>query len=63
MVALLFALGIIGLCVVLLAVVTRHMVNTIMNMYNDILDRSLYNYGIDKVTKKHKEDTNDSDRT
>lgn len=58
--ALLFSLGIILVCVVLLAVVTRHMVKTVMKMYDELLDWSLMNYGINR---KNKEDNNDSDRT
>lgn len=55
MTALLFSLGLIGLCNVLVVLVTRHMVNTIMCMHmcNDILDRDVHNNDIDEVIKKH----------
>lgn len=63
MTALLFTLGIIVLCIVLLVYTVHHMVDTLMRLYDDMLDDRLGNYGVDKTSKKHKEDTNDSDRT
>lgn len=63
MTVLLFTLGIIVLCIVLLVFTVHHMVDTLVKLYDDVLDDRLGNYGIDKVTKKYKEDNNDSDRT
>lgn len=63
MTALLFTLGIIVLCIVLLVYTVHHMVDTLMRLYDDVLDDRMGNYGTDKATKKYKEDTNDSDRT
>lgn len=63
MIALLFTLGIIVLCIVLLVFTVHHMVDTLMRLYDDVLDDRLGNYGINKVSKKYKEDDNDSDRT
>lgn len=63
MTALLFSLGLIGLCIVLIVVTVHHMVDTLMRLYDDVLDDRLGNYGINKVSKKYKEDDNDSDRT
>lgn len=63
MTALLFTLGIIVLCIVLLVFTVHHMVDALMRLYDDVLDDRLGNYGVDKVSKKYKEDTNDSDRT
>lgn len=56
MTALLFTLGIIALCIVLLVFTVHHMVDTLMRLYDDVLDDRLGNYAIDKVSKKHKED-------
>lgn len=86
MTALLFALGIVALCVVLIVVLVRHKKYkqdnndigvcipnnrriidrydiTVMKLRDDLLDERLGNYGINKVSKKYKEDENDSDRT
>ena len=63
MTALLFTLGIIVLCIVLLVFTVHHMVDTVMKLHDDLLDERLGNYGINKVSKKYKEDDNDSDRT
>lgn len=63
MTALLFSLGLIGLCIVLIVVTVHHMVDTLVKLYDDVLDDRLGNYGINKVSKKYKEDDNDSDRT
>ena len=59
MTALLFSLGLIGLCIVLIVIMVHHMVDTVMKLHDDLLDERLGNYGI----KKYKEDDNDSDRT
>lgn len=59
MTALLFALGLIGLCIVLIVFTVHHMVDTVMKLHDDLLDERLGNYG----SKKYKEDDNDSDRT
>ena len=59
MTALLFSLGIILVCVVLIAFTTRHMVNTVMRLYDDLLEDRLENYGIQKGQRhKYKEDDN-----
>ena len=75
MTALLFSLGLIGLCIVLIVFMVHHMVDTVMKLHDDLLDERLGNYGINliderlnkyginKVSKKYKEDNNDSDRT
>lgn len=54
MTALLFALGLIGLCIVLIVFTVHHMVDTVMKLHDDLLDERLGNYGI----KKYKEDDN-----
>lgn len=46
MTALLFSLGIILVCVTLMFIVCRHMVNTMMKMYDNLIDNYLDNYGI-----------------
>lgn len=63
MTALLFALGIVALSLVLIVFTVHHMVDTVMKLHDDLLDERLDNYGINKVSKKYKEDDNDSDRT
>lgn len=63
MTALLFALGIVALSLVLIVFTVHHMVDTVMKLHDDLLDERLSNYGINKVSKKYKEDDNDSDRT
>ena len=63
MTALLFSLGLIGLCIVLIVFTVHYMVDTVMKLHDDLLDERLGNYGINKVSKKYKEDDNDSDRT
>lgn len=55
MTALLFSLGLIGLCIVLIVITIHHMVDTVMKLHNDLLDERLGNYGI----KKYKRDNND----
>lgn len=86
MTALLFALGIVALCVALIVLLVRHGKHkqdnndigvcipnnrriidiydiTVMKLHDDLLDERLDKYGIKKVSKKYKEDDNDSDRT
>ena len=63
MTALLFALGIVALSLVLIVLTVHHMVDTVMKLHDDLLDERLGNYDINKVSKKYKEDDNDSDRT
>ena len=63
MTALLFALGIVALRLVLIVFTVHHMVDTVMKLHDDLLDERLGNYDINKVSKKYKEDDNDSDRT
>lgn len=63
MIALLFALGIVALSLVLIVFTVHHMVDTVMKLHDDLLDERLGNYDINKVSKKYKEDDNDSDRT
>lgn len=86
MTALLFALGIVALCVALIVLLVRHRKHkqdnndigvcipnnrriidiydiTVMKLHDDLLDERLDKYGIKKVSKKYKEDDNDSDRT
>ena len=63
MTALLFALGIVALSLVLIVFTVHHMVDTVMKLHDDLLDERLDKYGINKVSKKYKEDDNDSDRT
>ena len=63
MTALLFALGIVALSVALIVFTVHHMVDTVMKLHDDLLDERLGNYDINKVSKKYKEDDNDSDRT
>lgn len=63
MTALLFALGIVALSLVLIVFTVHHMVDTVMKLHDDLLDERLDKYGIKKVSKKYKEDDNDSDRT
>ena len=63
MTALLFALGIIALSLVLIVFTVHHMVDTVMKLHDDLLDERLNKYGVNKVSKKYKEDDNDSDRT
>ncbi len=63
MTALLFALGIVALSLVLIVFTVHHMVDTVMKLHDDLLDERLGNYDINKVSKKYKEDDNDSDRT
>lgn len=63
MTALLFALGIVALGLVLIVFTVHHMVDTVMKLHDDLLDERLGNYDINKVSKKYKEDDNDSDRT
>lgn len=55
MTALLFSLGLIGLCIVLIVVTVHHMVDTVMKLHYDLLDERLDKYGI----KKYKQDNND----
>ena len=63
MTALLFALGIVALSLVLIVCTVHHMVDTVMKLHDDLLDERLGNYDINKVSKKYKEEDNDSDRT
>ena len=63
MTALLFSLGIVALSLVLIVFTVHHMVDTVMKLHDDLLDERLDKYGINKVSKKYKEDDNDSDRT
>lgn len=63
MTALLFALSIVALSLVLIVFTVHHMVDTVMKLHDDLLDERLGNYDINKVSKKYKEDDNDSDRT
>lgn len=63
MTALLFSLGLIGLCIVLIVFTIHHMVDMVMKLHDDLLDERLNKYSINKVSKKYKEDDNDSDRT
>lgn len=63
MTALLFSLGIVALSLVLIVFTVHHMVDTVMKLHDDLLDERLGNYDINKVSKKYKEDDNDSDRT
>lgn len=63
MTALLFALGIVALSLVLIVFTVHHMMDTVMKLHDDLLDERLSNYGINKISKKYKEDDNDSDRT
>lgn len=63
MTALLFALGIVALSLVLIVFTVHHMVDTVMKLHDDLLDERLGNYDINKISKKYKEDNNDSDRT
>lgn len=63
MTALLFALGIVALSLVLIVFTVHHIVDTVMKLHDDLLDERLGNYDINKVSKKYKEDDNDSDRT
>ena len=63
MTALLFALGIVTLSLILIVFTVHHMVDTVMKLHDDLLDERLGNYDINKVSKKYKEDDNDSDRT
>lgn len=63
MTALLFALGIVALSLVLIVFTVHHMVDTVMKLHDDLLDERLGNYDINKISKKYKEDDNDSDRT
>lgn len=63
MTALLFALGIVALSLILIVFTVHHMVDTVMKLHDDLLDERLGNYDINKVSKKYKEDDNDSDRT
>ena len=63
MTALLFALGIVALSLVLIVFTVHHMVDTVMKLHDDLLDERLGNYDINKVSKKYKEEDNDSDRT
>lgn len=63
MTALLFALGIVALSLVLIVFTVHHMVDTVMKLHDDLLDERLGNYDIKKVSKKYKEDDNDSDWT
>lgn len=63
MTALLFALGIVALSLVLIIFTVHHMMDTVMKLHDDLLDERLGNYDINKVSKKYKEDDNDSDRT
>lgn len=63
MTALLFALGIVALSLVLIVFTVHHMVDTVMKLHDDLLDERLGNYDISKVSKKYKEDDNDSDWT
>lgn len=63
MTALLFALGIVALSLVLIVFTVHHMVDTVMKLHDDLLDERFGNYDINKVSKKYKEDDNDSDRT
>lgn len=63
MTALLFALGVVALSLVLIVFTVHHMVDTVMKLHDDLLDERLGNYDINKVSKKYKEDDNDSDRT
>lgn len=52
MTALLFTLGIIVLCIVLLVFTVHHMVDTLVKLYDDVLDDRLGNYGVNKACKK-----------
>ena len=63
MTALLFALGIVALSLVLIVFTVHHVIDTVMKLHDDLLDERLDKYGINKVSKKYKEDDNDSDRT
>ena len=63
MTALLFALGIVALSLVLIVFTVHHMVDTVMKLHDDLLDERLGNYSLNKISKKYKEDDNDSDRT
>ena len=63
MTALLFALGIVALSLVLIVFTVHHMVDTVMKLHDDLFDERLDKYGINKASKKYKEDDNDSDRT
>ena len=63
MTALLFALGIVALSLVLIVFTVHHMMDTVMKLHDDLLDERLGNYDINKISKKYKEDDNDSDRT
>ena len=63
MTALLFALGIVALSLVLIVFTVHHMVDTVMKLHDDLLNERLDKYGINKASKKYKEDDNDSDRT
>lgn len=63
MTALLFALGIVALSLILIVFTVHHMVDTVMKLHDDLLDERLGNYDINKVSKKYKEDDNDSDWT
>lgn len=56
MTALLFTLGIIVLCIVLLVYTVHHMVDTLMRLYDDVLDERLGSNNIDEIRKKYKED-------
>lgn len=56
MTALLFTLGIIVLCIVLLVYTVHHMVDTLMGLYDDVLDERLGSNNIDEIRKKYKED-------
>lgn len=55
MTALLFTLGIIVLCIVLLVYTVHHMVDTLMRLYDDVLDERLGSNNIDEIRKKYKE--------
>lgn len=63
MTALLFALGIVALSLVLIVFTVHHMVDTVMKLHDDLIDERLDKYGINRTSKKYKEDDNDSDRT
>lgn len=56
MTALLFALGIVVLTLVLIVFIVHRMVDMVMKLHDDLLDERLGNYGIDKVSKKYKEE-------
>lgn len=58
MTALLFALGIVALSLVLIVFTVHHMVDTVMKLHDDLLDERFGNYGIDKASKKYKDDNN-----